>query len=314
MITYDVHMHTAFSSDSEEAPENQIEKAIELGLKGLCITDHMDIDYPDIDELSIDFLFNPEEYFEKLESLKAKYGSKLDLLFGMEIGLRNEPGEIEICRNSYEEIIEKYPFDFIIGSTHCLENCDPYLPKYWKNKNSKEGLNLYFEAVLENLNNFSNFDTLGHLDYLVRYVNEASVKEYQQEMSHITKANILLDCDKRYMSNTAELDYEVFSRYGYRVSDYADVLDEILKTLISKGKALEINTAGLKYGMGFAHPKYEILARYKELGGELITIGSDAHKTIHIAYDFEKANEMLESLGFKYYFVYRNRKPEAIRL
>ena len=93
-----------------------------------------------------------------------------------------------------------------------------------------------------------------------------------------------------------------------------DYIDSILKKIIDRGKALEINTAGLKYGLGFAHPKKEILERYKELGGELITVGSDAHIADHLAYDFETVCEQLKDLGFKYYFIYKNRKPEGILL
>ena len=90
-----------------------------------------------------------------------------------------------------------------------------------------------------------------------------------------------------------------------------DQTDNIMKKLIDKGLALEVNSAGLKYGLGFAHPKLELLKRYRELGGELITIGSDAHRAEHLAYDFDKVRELLIDLGYKYYFIYNNRKPEA---
>lgn len=108
------------------------------------------------------------------------------------------------------------------------------------------------------------------------------------------------------------LDYVV--RYGknqaesYAWYQYADCIDEILKHLIYNGKGLELNTAGLKYGLGFAHPYPEILRRYKELGGEIITIGSDAHRPEHIAYDFAKAKEILKRFGFKYYSQFTGRK------
>ena len=73
------------------------------------------------------------------------------------------------------------------------------------------------------------------------------------------------------------MDYVV--RYGksrekeYSYTDYADIIDEILKLLIEKEKGLEVNSAGLKYGLPFAHPHPDVLKRYRELGGEIITIG-----------------------------------------
>ena len=71
-------------------------------------------------------------------------------------------------------------------------------------------------------------------------------------------------------------------------------LDEILKKVIAMGKGIELNTAGWKYGLAFCHPHPEILCRYKELGGEIITVGSDAHKPEHVAYDFQKAADVLK--------------------
>ena len=335
MINYDVHVHTCFSSDSEETIENQLDRAVELGLKGICITDHMDLDFPEIERAGVDFLFDTDRYFETIEELKNRYRGKLDILIGMEAGLRNEKDEIEPCVKGYRQLAEKYPFDFIIGSTHCLEYCDPYYEAYWTNRNAKEGLRLYFEAIRDNVNNYGNFDSLGHLDYLVRYVNSVSVERYLnseegryiEEKAHNSQKHINFDTgelftpDKlteeavsSYRSDCSALSAEVFKRFGYRVADYSDLLDEILRKLIADGKALEINSAGLKYGIGFAHPKKEILLRYKSLGGELITIGSDAHKSEHLAYGFDSVAAFLKETGFDYYFIYRERKPEAVRL
>ena len=112
---------------------------------------------------------------------------------------------------------------------------------------------------------------------------------------------------------TDPADYVV--RYGksrekeYSYTDYADIIDEILKLLIEKEKGLEVNSAGLKYGLPFAHPHPDVLKRYRELGGEIITIGADAHKPEHIAYDFAKAEEILKSCGFKYYTEFFEQKP-----
>ena len=70
----------------------------------------------------------------------------------------------------------------------------------------------------------------------------------------------------------------------------------------------------MKYGLPSPHPKADILRRYRELGGEIITIGSDGHKPEHIAYDFSAAEDFLESLGFRYYTIFQNKKPEFLPL
>ena len=280
MISYDCHIHSSFSSDSKTDPETQIQRAIELGMKGICFTDHIDREFPNEERSGLSFIFDLDEYFKELLPLKEKYADRLDIRTGVEIGLRNE----EECRGRisgyYKEMLAAYPFDFVIGSTHCLEFTDPYYEEpYWTGKSVQEGFRTYFEAVLYNVNNYD-FDSLGHLDYLVRYVPKSK-------------------------------DWELGD---YRVSDYLDILDEILKRLIETGRALEVNSAGLKYGLGFAHPKHEILKRYRELGGELITIGSDGHKPEHICYAFDEVADILKSLGFEHYAVYKLRSPQIVKL
>ena len=102
-----------------------------------------------------------------------------------------------------------------------------------------------------------------------------------------------------------------------RYSDYREhleIIDEILKLLIRLGKGIELNTAGYKYGLGHPNPGEDILKRYRALGGEIITTGSDAHKPEHMAYCFDRLGSLLKSCGFSHYTVFRNRKPEFIPL
>ena len=91
--------------------------------------------------------------------------------------------------------------------------------------------------------------------------------------------------------------------------------DEVLKTIIKYNKGIEVNTAGLKYGLPFAHPHSKLLKRYLELGGTTITIGSDAHKPEHLAYDFDKVADILKESGITSYNIFENRKiVETVKL
>lgn len=322
MIKYDLHVHTEFSSDSEEKVENQLEEAISKGLKGVCITDHLDLEFPEKEASGMDFLFDVDSYFEKLDRLREVYKKKLKVFIGVEFGLRNESDVLRKCMKGYRELVQKYGFDYVIGSTHCLEHCDPYYPKYWENRSSYDGLKKYFMAIRDNVASYADYDALGHLDYLVRYVRQESVAKYletNEGINYVVERDVVTPVirnadDFKYMGYDVKLSTEVINKYGYRPGDYTDILDDILKMIIRKEKALEINSAGLKYGIGFAHPKMEILRRYRELGGELITIGSDAHAASELAYGFWNVYELLENLGYKYYYVYKNRQPEGILL
>ena len=89
---------------------------------------------------------------------------------------------------------------------------------------------------------------------------------------------------------------------------YSDYIDPILRKIIENGKALECNSGGLSRGMNEPNPCEDIFRRYRELGGELVTLGSDAHSPETLGYGFERCGQMLKSCGFKYYAVFRSRK------
>lgn len=163
------------------------------------------------------------------------------------------------------------PFDFVIGSSHLVNRQDPYYPEFWDNRSEETGYIEYFLSIIDNLKVCQNFDVYGHLDYIVRYSPNKS-KYYSYDL-------------------------------------YSNMIDEILKQIIAMGKGIEINTGGFKYGLGFANPHPDIVRRYKELGGEIVTIGSDAHKPEYIGYRFHKIHDLLSACGFRYYTVFQKRKP-----
>ena len=104
------------------------------------------------------------------------------------------------------------------------------------------------------------------------------------------------------------------SYIDHLLKDSMEIIEEILKTLISNGKGIEINTAGFKYGLGHPNPHEKVLKLYHELGGEIITIGSDAHECKHLSYDFEKVPEILKNCGFRYYSEFTGRKAAMVKI
>ena len=170
----------------------------------------------------------------------------------------------------------EHDFDFIIGSNHLCAGFDPYYPDFLFNRTQEEALKLYLEDTLANIRVFPDIDSCGHLDYVARYLP----------------------------------DRERIYNYG----SFSDLIDPILRELITRGIALEINTAPLTKGMPYFNPLPDILARYREMGGELITVGSDAHVPERIAGRFEETAGILRSLGFRYYAIYKERNPQMLPL
>jgi len=270
-ITADCHLHTSHSGDSDAPMEEMILQGISRGLKTMCFTEHNDFDYPvtDLDPAG-KFELNTDAYLYDLIRYKEKYADKIQILFGIELGL--QPSVLR--QNAV--LAKSYDFDFIIGSSHLVRGKDPYYPSYYEGRTDEEAYREYFESILENIQKFSNFDVYGHLDYVVRY--------------GATK-------DKDYC-------YE----------KYSDIFDKILSHLIENEKGIEVNTGGIKKGMHDLHPCMGVLKRYRQLGGEIVTVGSDSHDTKHIAEYFDKAEAVLKECGFGYYTVFEKRLPHFHRL
>lgn len=258
----DYHFHTIFSGDSETPVRAQLDRAIALGMKSLCVTDHHDYDV----DSEIDFTLDINRYFETMTQLREEYKKQIDLRIGIELGLQTHLEEY------FKELLSAHPFDYVIGSTHFIDRKDPAYPVFFEGKKEEEAYLQYFQVTLDNVKHLNTYDTAGHMDYIIRYG-----------------------------PNKAD---------HYRYDTYREIFDEILKAIIEHGKGIECNTAGFRKGIHQPNPGKEIIKRYRELGGEIITIGSDAHIPEDLGADFQTAREILLSCGFSYYTEFKQRKPE----
>ena len=283
---FDTHVHTFFSKDSRSSPESICEAAVEKGLEGITITDHLDYDFPGYTESSyIDF----DSYFGYLTKLAARYASALKVLKGVEVGI--QPHVIE----KILEVVRRYTFDYVIASVHIIEGLDPYQGSYYEGKTKQEAYGRYLEEVLFAVERFPDFDVAGHLDYIIRYAP--------------------------------------YSDRSMRYSDHPDLFDTIFKKLILSGRGLEVNTSSYRKNRGTGTPvgngggtgandahnrvpvfDVDILKRYRELGGEIVCLGSDSHSPEYVAYGFGEFLDFLRQAGFRYVAHFEERRPvfEAI--
>lgn len=171
--------------------------------------------------------------------------------------------------------IESNDFDFVIASVHTIDRLELFTGDYHKNKTQKEVYEGYYSRLLELISNFENYSIIGHLDLIKRYGN------YPE---------ILKD------------------------SMFIDYLEAILKKVIFQGKGIEVNTSSFRYNLPDLTPSMGILKLYKNLGGEIITVGSDAHNPEQIATKFKEIHEVLKNIGFKYTCKFTNMKPEFIKI
>ena len=135
----------------------------------------------------------------------------------------------------------------------------------------KDTQKILIEEMKKNIELFSDFDSLGHLDYIVRYGPNKN------------------------------------RDYSYK--EYRECLDPVLKLLVDKGIALEVNSAGYRKGLGEPNPCKDVVKRYRELGGEIVTIGSDAHNVSSLTSGFDLVEALLLECGFSHHAVFVGRKP-----
>lgn len=258
----DHHVHTRYSPDSDASIEKYLIRAKELKLENVIFTDHIDMGAIELEfQNHIDY----DEYFKTMEKFEKKY--EIPIKIGVEIGYEKD------YKEEIDELLNKYDFDFVIASVHYGNGKDFYLGDFFNGKSQYRSYLDYFELILEMVENFNNFDVLGHLDHIVRY--------------------------------------GPFQDKAYKYSEYKQVIDAILKILIKNGKGIELNTSGLSSELKTTYPKQEVLRRYRELGGKIITIGSDAHYNKDYYAGVSEGKKLLKSLGFTKVSSFTKRKEET---
>ncbi|WP_069649173.1 histidinol-phosphatase HisJ family protein [Caloranaerobacter ferrireducens] len=175
-----------------------------------------------------------------------------------------------------KEFIKTHDFDFVIMSIHTAKGQSIHEGTFFKNKNVKDVYYEYYQELLFCINALMDFDVIGHINLIERHED--------------------------FMERTLEL------------KEYSDIIETVLKRIIDLGKGIEINTSGIRYGIGSFHPNTDILKLYRSLGGEIITFGSDAHKPEDVCAYYKEAIELLKSIGYRYIAIYKNRKPQFIKI
>jgi len=275
---FDSHIHSENSPDSKQTMEDICLASIQKGVKGIAITDHAHMS-PAHKRFFGDFdvVENIRKSINDTYKAREKYKDRLEIFCGVEIG------EYMHDIKTSQKILSLTDYDIIIGSSHYVDAAKWELAyskiKFDENVSDEEifdYMKLYFKEISQMLDNLD-FDVLAHLTCPARYINAR---------------------DKR----------------NYDFSQLNSDIDEILKRIIDKDIALEVNTYNIKNrGFELCHEAYTI-KRYYEMGGRKITLGSDAHRPESIADGFEMTMEFLKEIGFEYYCYYKGRVAKEVKL
>ncbi|SFD18044.1 histidinol-phosphatase HisJ family protein [Ruminococcus albus] len=284
-ILLDMHTHSSFSPDAEDSAEAMCLRASELGLSVYALTDHCDVN----------FWHPAEHYFGNMEDVidAMMYGSGKYALDSIteQVSLREKfRGKLDIIvgvemgqpmqdKERAQELSGDDRIDFIIGSHHMNVGVDDFYYLDYGKMSDAEISSLLNDCFMQTLDmcRYSNFDVLGHLTYPLRYI----CGEYGREVD---------------------------------LGAYEEIIREIFKTLISRGKGIEINTSGLRQKYGRTFPDFVTVKLYRELGGEILTIGSDAHRTGDLGKGIPDGIELAKAAGFEYVSYFKKREAQFLKL
>lgn len=271
---FDTHIHTKNSHDSTQTIDEVCLSAIGKGLKGVYITNHIPSSRYRCLEEDLEVM---QKDYEDVLYARKKYGDKLKIYLGAELA------DYSISDDVFKNIPKKYELDIILGSLHgfYINDVEIHFSRDIMDESVSdeiifERLKEYFNVVLATAKE-CDIDTLCHLTYPLRYI----VGKYKRNVD---------------------------------INDYIDQITEIFKTIIERNIALEINTSGIGTIMNETMPMYALIKLYYNLGGRLITLGSDAHVKENIAKGFDKVKTDLKEIGFTEYCYFEKRKRKYILL
>ncbi len=203
---------------------------------------------------------------------QERYGAEYDglALPGLKIRLGVEFGMNPDNADTFRQDVKAREYDFVLGSVHFVDGLDVYWKPYWEGKTVEQAERRYLEETLTCVQRQDAFDVLAHLNFL----SKAPACPLPRPLPYET---------------------------------HRELVDEILRTLAAKGKGLEMNTSGVDRGVDFL-PTLDFFRRFKELGGEIVTVGSDAHRCNRVG---QYCNDACAILGdiFGYVCTFERRKP-----
>lgn len=268
----DYHVHSAYSDDSEYPLEQVIRDAVAMGMDEICLTDHVDYG------IKVDWDEGGEiPYYGSRPRMNVDYPRYMAQLHELQqrygdrirIKIGLEFGMQTHTILRYRALFARYPLDFIILSIHQVDDQEFWTQDFQRGRTQQEYHERYYEELLAVMQEYKDYSVLGHLDSITRY-------------------------DKQGV-------------YPFR--RVRPIIEQILRCAIEDGKGIEVNTSSHRYGLSDTTPSVEILKLYRELGGTILTIGSDSHAPAYLGTHITETRALLRELGFRQFCTFDRMQP-----
>ncbi len=279
----DYHVHCEFSDDSDYPMADVCADAVGLGLSEICFTDHVDYGIkPDVEEYRRDPSCAP--IVDGQPTTNVDYPAYFQRIEKMKVrfagSLRIKAG-LELGVQSHRvaqnhALFEAWrdKLDFVICSIHEVGDLEFYTGDFQRGRTQEEYNMAYYEELLRVVETFKDYSVLGHLDLIRRY------------------------------DPAGEFPFE----------KTRDLVAAILERVIADGKGIELNTSSFRYGLSDLQPSRDVLRLYRDLGGRVLTLGSDSHKPDHLGAHIEECHGRLRELGFTEFCTFDRMEPSFLPL
>jgi histidinol-phosphatase (PHP family) len=243
----DYHLHTHHSFDCKIPMAEMCAAAIDAGISEIAFSDHFNNHLLDIDL----GYYDPERYFTDIERCRMQFPN-------LTIRTAVEVGEPHRWQRKLQPVLERYPYDVVLGSLHWVGNNNMFNVDYFRGNPPQVAFGVYF-TELARMAAHGGFNILAHVDLPKR------------------------------------VGFDIYGAFDIR--PFEDTIRAAWRACIDNGIALELNTKGLRSAAAEIHPAQEALRWYVEMGGHLLTFGSDAHRADNIGSGFEVARQSALSVG-----------------
>ena len=268
----DYHVHSEYSDDSTYPLEQVIRDAIGMGMDEICITDHVDYGIKKDWDAGEEIAYRGSQPLANVDYPRYMAALRdMQSRYGDRIRIRVglEFGIQTHTIPQFRALLTRYPLDFVILSIHQVENQEFWTQEFQRGRTQQEYNERYYEELLAVVQQYQGYSVLGHLDLITRY-DEQGVYPFER---------------------------------------VRPLVEAILRRVIADGKGIEVNTSSHRYGLTDTTPSVAILQLYRELGGTILTIGSDSHAPAHLGTHIEEARALLRDLGFRQFCTFEQMKP-----
>jgi histidinol-phosphatase (PHP family) len=262
MIPHDYHLHSNYSEDAEDTLEALCRRAIELGIPEIGFSEHWDVGPYETNPR----YFKPESWFAELENMRNLFAGKLVIRAGIEIA------EPHLYPKETTEVLQRAPFDYVIGSVHYVGSNFMFNGEYLRTSTADEVYSDYFAEMILMVQT-AEIDIVAHFDIPAR-----------------TGKTI----------------------FGYEPARYEGIIRSALKTCIERGLALDVNVSGLRKPSQIIMPDPLVLKWYVEMGGRRLTLGSDAHRVAEVSLHLEKAIACIQAEGINHFTQFTLRQSRLV--